>query len=149
MAKILLIQGANMHLLGVRQPEIYGTTTAAELDRMIEDYAAERGIDVEIYYTNSEADLIARTTGAAAQGFDAIVCNTGSFCYASYPIRDCFGSMSIPIVEVHMSNQLARNIHSLTAQGATGIIMGFGHDSYLVGLDVAVRLAKKRERAVS
>jgi 3-dehydroquinate dehydratase II len=147
MPKILVIQGANMHLLGARQPEIYGTTTAAELDAMIRQYAAERQVEIDIFYTNSEAELIERTCNVAAQGFDAIVCNTGSFCYASYPIRDCFATMKVPIVEVHMSNQLARGIHSVTAAGAKGIIMGFGHDTYLIGIDVALRLAAKREHA--
>jgi 3-dehydroquinate dehydratase-2 len=146
MPKILVIQGANMHLLGVRQPEIYGTTTAAELDAMIRNYAAERQVEVEIFYTNSEAELIERTCGAAEAGFDAIVCNTGSFCYASYPIRDCFATMKIPVIEVHMSNQLARGIHSVTGAGAKGVIMGFGHDTYLIGIDVALRAATKRQR---
>jgi 3-dehydroquinate dehydratase-2 len=144
-----MLQGANMHLQGVRQPEIYGTTTAAELDAMIHGYAAERKIELQIVYTNSEAELIERTSRAATDGFDAIVCNTGSFCYASYPIRDCFAAMSIPIIEVHMSNQLAREIHSVTAAGADGVIMGFGHETYLIGLDVAVRLAAKSKKAAT
>lgn len=134
-----------MNLLGIRQPEIYGITTADELDNMIRAYASTRSIDVDIFYTNSEADLIDRTNGAAGEGFDAIVCNTGSFCYGSYPIRDCFASAGIPVIEVHMSNQLARNIHSVTAAGAQGVVMGFGHDTYLIGLDVAVRLAAKKK----
>ena len=150
MPKILMIQGANMHLLGIRQPEIYGTTTAAELDAMIGAYAAERKIEFEIFYTNSEADLIDRASRAGADGFEAIVCNTGSFCYGSYPIRDCFAALSIPVIEVHMSNQLARDIHSVTAAGAKGVIMGFGHDTYLVGLDVALRLiAGKKKKATT
>jgi 3-dehydroquinate dehydratase-2 len=147
MTRILLIQGANMHMLGVRQPEIYGTTTAAELDAMISAYAAERKIEVRIVYTNSEAELIDRASRAASDGFDAIVTNTGSFCYASYPIRDCFAALSMPVIEVHMSNQLARDIHSVTAAGAKGVIMGFGHDTYLIGLDVAARLVSKNKKA--
>jgi 3-dehydroquinate dehydratase-2 len=116
---------------------------------MIHGYAAERKIELQIVYTNSEAELIERTSRAATDGFDAIVCNTGSFCYASYPIRDCFAAMSIPIIEVHMSNQLAREIHSVTAAGADGVIMGFGHETYLIGLDVAVRLAAKSKKAAT
>ena len=146
MPKILMIHGANMHLLGVRQPEIYGSTTAAELDELIRNHAAKRKFEIEIFYTNSESELIDRTCSAASDGFDGIVCNTGSFCYASYPIRDCFAAMKIPIVEVHMSNQLSRNIHSVTAAGAGGVVMGFGHDTYLIGIDAAISLAKKRER---
>ena len=149
MAKILMIQGANMHLLGIRQPEIYGTTTAAELDVMISAYAAERKVELEIVYTNSEADLIDRASRALTDGFEAIVCNTGSFCYASYPIRDCFAAIRIPVIEVHMSNQLAREIHSVTAAGANGVIMGFGHETYLVGIDVALRLIANKKKATA
>lgn len=138
-----------MHLLGLRQPEIYGTTTAAELDMMIRNHAAERRVMVEIVYTNSEAELIDLTCRAAVEGFDAIVCNTGSFCYASYSIRDCFATMTIPIIEVHMSNQLARGIHSITGAGAKGVIMGFGHDTYLIGIDVALRLAARPKQVAS
>lgn len=146
MTRLLVVQGANMDLLGVRQPEIYGTTTAAELDEMILQHAGEHGVAVEIVYTNSESELMARINAAPADGFDAIVCNTGSFCYASYPIRDCFACARIPVIEVHMSNQLAREIHSVTAAGAVGVIMGFGHDTYLIGIDVAVRLAGRTKK---
>jgi 3-dehydroquinate dehydratase-2 len=133
----------------MRQPEIYGTTTASELDKLVQGYAIERNIETQISYTNSEAELIDLASSASALGFEAIVCNTGSFCYASYSIRDCFGALSIPVIEVHMSNQLAREIHSITAEGATGVIMGFGHDTYLIGLDVAVRLATKNKETTS
>lgn len=146
MTRVLLIQGANMHLLGVRQPEIYGTTTAAELDQTIRDHAVTTGIDIEIFYTNSEADLIDKVSSAASAGFGAIVCNTGSFCYASYAIRDCFEAVRLPVVEVHMSNQLFRKIHSVTAQGATAVVMGFGHDSYLIAIDAAVRLGNRKSK---
>ncbi len=77
------------------------------------------------------------------------MCNTGSFCYASYPIRDCFAAIRIPVIEVHMSNQLAREIHSVTAAGANGVIMGFGHETYLVGIDVALRLIANKKKATA
>jgi 3-dehydroquinate dehydratase-2 len=144
MARVLILQGANMHLLGIRQPELYGTTSAAELDKTIRTYATEKNIDVDIIYTNSEAEFIDRASSAVADKFDAIVSNTGSFCYGSYPIRDCFSAIPIPVVEVHISNQLAREIHSVTAQGATAVVMGVGHDSYLIGLDAAVRLVRRK-----
>jgi 3-dehydroquinate dehydratase-2 len=147
MPKVLLLQGANMHLLGVRQPEIYGTITPAELDGSIRQYAAKLGIDIDIFYTNSESELIDLASSAAVDGFDAIVSNTGSFSYNSYAIRDCFAAIPVPVVEVHISNQLAREIYSITAQGATAVIMGVGHDSYLVGLDAAVRLISQKKKS--
>lgn len=85
MPKILMIQGANTHLLGIGQPKIYGTTTAAELDAMIDARAAGCKIELGVVYINSEADLVDRASRAAADSFEAIVTNTGSFCYASYP----------------------------------------------------------------
>ncbi len=142
--KILVLQGANMNWLGHRQPEIYGTTTASELDEMIRAHATARNVSVEIVYTNSEAEIIDRVYRAVSDGTDAIVTNPGSFCYNSCAIRDALGGVKLPRVEVHLSNQLARGIHSVTAAGVTGLVMGFGPDSYLLGLDAAIRLVERK-----
>ena len=143
--KILVLQGANMNWLGHRQPEIYGTTTAAELDEMIRAHAKARDVSVEIVYSNSEAELIDRIYRAVTDGTAAIVANPGSFCYNSYAIRDALGGVKLPTVEVHLSNQLARGIHSVTAAGATGVVMGFGLENYLLGVDAAIRLVERKK----
>lgn len=147
MPRILVLQGANMNALGVRDAHIYGTTTAAELDAMIRAHAAARGAEVAIRYTNAESQFIDWLYGAAAEGFEAIVTNTGSFCYGSFAIRDAFATLKILVIEVHLSNQLARSIQSVTGAGAKALVMGFGHDSYLVALDAALHMLRKQKAA--
>jgi 3-dehydroquinate dehydratase-2 len=137
---ILLIQGANMAYLGKREPEIYGTTTAAQLDRMLQRHARERGFELEIYYTHIEGEAIARVYRAADEGVDGLLMNPAGFIHAGYALRDCLRSMRFPYVEVHMSNIDKRGLKSVTAETARGIIAGFGLRSYLMGLDALLAL---------
>jgi 3-dehydroquinate dehydratase-2 len=145
MPKILLIQGSNMNLLGIRQPEIYGTTTAAELDQMMKEYAQKKGIDLEIFYTNSEGECIDRIIKAYYDKVDALVMNPGGFTYAAYAIRDTIKGVKIPYIEVHLSNHYERGIHSVIAPAAQGIIMGLGIQVYFLGLDAALHLISKKK----
>jgi len=145
MPKILLIQGSNMNLLGIRQPEIYGTTTAAELDQMMREYAQKKGIDLEIFYTNSEGECIDRIIKAYYDKVDALVMNPGGFTYAAYAIRDTIKGVKIPYIEVHLSNHYERGIHSVIAPAAQGIIMGLGIQVYFLGLDAALTLISKKK----
>lgn len=145
MPKILLIQGSNMNLLGIRQPEIYGTTTAAELDQMMKEYAQKKGIDLEIFYTNSEGECIDRIIKAYYDKVDALVMNPGGFTYAAHSIRDTIKGVKIPYIEVHLSNHYERGIHSVIAPAAQGIIMGLGIQVYFLGLDAALHLISKKK----
>jgi 3-dehydroquinate dehydratase-2 len=145
MAKILLIQGANMNILGVRQPEVYGKTTAAELDHMLLDYARKKGFDLEIFYTNSEGECIDRIIKAYRDKVDALVMNPGGFTYSGKTIGDTVKGVSIPYVEVHLSNHYVRDIHSVIAEAAQGIIMGLGIQVYFLGLDAALYLVDKKK----
>jgi 3-dehydroquinate dehydratase-2 len=138
--KILLIQGANMAYLGKREPEIYGTTTAAQLDQLLQLHARERDFELEIYYTHIEGEAIARVYRAADEGVDGLLMNPAGFTHAGYALRDCLRSMRFPYVEVHMSNIDKRGLKSVTAETARGIITGFGLRSYLMGLDALVAL---------
>ncbi|MBU1206376.1 MAG: 3-dehydroquinate dehydratase [Proteobacteria bacterium] len=144
MPKILLIQGSNMNLLGIRQPEIYGTTTAAELDKMMQDYAKAKKFDLEIFYTNSEGECIDRIIKAYHDKIDVLVMNPGGFTYASHAIRDTIKGVKILYVEIHLSNHYERGIHSVIAPAAQGVIMGLGIQVYFMGLDAALYLAEKR-----
>jgi 3-dehydroquinate dehydratase II len=146
MTRILLIQGSNMSLLGVRQPEIYGATTAAELDKMMQDYAKNKGFALEIFYTNSEGECIDRIIKAHYDKVDALVMNPGGFTYAAQAIRDTIKGVQIPYVEVHISNHYERDIHSVIAAAAKGVIMGFGMQVYFLGLDAALHLVKTEKR---
>ena len=144
MRKILLIQGANMNILGVRQPEVYGKTTAAELDRMLLDYAKKKSFDLELFYTNSEGECIDRIIKAYRDKVDALVMNPGGFTYSGKAIGDTVKGVNIPYVEVHLSNHFVRDIHSVIADAAQGIIMGLGIQVYFLGLDAALYLIGKK-----
>ena len=135
MKKILVVQGANMTYLGRRQPELYGTTTAAELDEMMREHARNHHYELEIYYTHIEGEAIQRLYQAVDEGVDGLVMNPAGFLYAGYALRDCLRTISFPYVEVHMTNIEKRGIHSILADTSVGMIAGFGINSYLLGLD--------------
>jgi 3-dehydroquinate dehydratase-2 len=135
MTKILLVQGPNMSFLGRRQPEIYGTTTAAQLDAMLLEHAKSKGYELAIFYTHSEPAAIERLYLALDEGFDGVVMNPASFLFAGYALRDCLRAIAIPYVEVHMTNIEKRGFHSILAEVAVGMVAGFGVHSYLLGLD--------------
>jgi 3-dehydroquinate dehydratase II len=144
MPKLLLIQGPNMSYLGRRQPELYGKTTAAELDRMLLAHARARGYALEILYTHSEAAAIERLYRAADEKFDGLVMNPAAFLFAGYPLRDCLRAIPMPYIEVHMTNIERRGIHSILAETAVGMVAGFGVQSYVLGLEAMLAHLKKR-----
>ncbi|MBL8383625.1 MAG: type II 3-dehydroquinate dehydratase [Burkholderiales bacterium] len=135
MTTILLIQGPNMSYLGRRQPEIYGTTTAAELDALLLAHARAHGYTLEIFYTHSEAAAIERLYQANDAGVAGVVMNPASFLFAGYPLRDCLRAVALPYIEVHMTNIEKRGFRSILAEAAVGIIAGFGVRSYILGLE--------------
>lgn len=140
--KILLLQGANMVALGKRQPELYGTTTAAELDRFLLEEAKFLGVDLDIRYTNIEGEAITWIYEAENNKVDGLLFNPAGFVYAGYALRDCLKAVSLPRIEVHMTNLERRGMHSVTASEADGMITGLGIHSYLHGLQALVRLIK-------
>lgn len=142
MTRILVLQGANMKWLGLRQPEVYGTTTAAELDEMIRAHARERGFDVEIAYRSNEGDSIDVLYEAETSGVDCVVINPGGDCYAGYALRDCIRGIKVPVIELHMTNHYTRGIKSVTAEAARAVFLGLGIQTYMVALDAALFLAE-------
>jgi 3-dehydroquinate dehydratase-2 len=142
--KILVLQGANMAALGKRQPEIYGSITASELDALMHAKAARLGFSLDIFYTHVEGEAIGRIYQAADDGIDGLLMNPAGFLHAGYALRDCLQSFKPPIVEVHMSNIDKRGRHSVTAEAAHGIIAGFGIRSYMLGLDALLDLIADR-----
>jgi 3-dehydroquinate dehydratase-2 len=141
--KLLLIQGANMEWLGKRQPEFYGTTTAAELNAILHEEAKRHGVDLEIVYTNLEGEAIGRIYQAVRDGVDGVMMNPAGFSYAGYALRDCLIGADLPYVEVHMTNIEARGFHSVVAVAADGLVTGMGIDSYRLGLDALIRLVRR------
>ena len=143
--KILVIHGPSLNLLGTREPEIYGRRTLPEIDDMLVAYGRERGIDIATFQSNHEGDIIDRIHAAAKEKAAAIVLNPGAYTHTSMAIADAIRAVSIPVIEVHLSNLFARGperARSVTASAARGLISGFGHESYLLGVDAALRLSR-------
>jgi 3-dehydroquinate dehydratase-2 len=135
MPKILLIQGPNLSYLGKRQPELYGKTTAAELDAMLLAHAKANKYRLEIFYTHSEAAAIERLYRGVDEKVDGVVMNPAAFLFAGYALRDCLRAVPFPYVEVHITNIERRGFHSILAEAAVGMVAGFGVNSYVLGLE--------------
>ena len=142
---VLLIQGANLDRLGTRHTEIYGTTTAAQLDEMLLEHARNRGVNLTIFYTNDQQEAIRRIDEASCENIQAIMMNPGGFTDTAHDLKARVKTLDIPYFEIHLSNVEARRIKSLMAEDATGIVMGFGIDSYFAGLEGVLRFLQ-RER---
>jgi 3-dehydroquinate dehydratase-2 len=144
MTKLLVLQGANMAYLGRRQPELYGTTTTAELDLMLHQHARTNAYDLEIFYTHIEGEAIERLYQAVDQGVDGVVMNPAGFLYAGYALRDCLRAVSFPYIEVHMTNIEKRGMHSVLAEASVGVIAGFGLNSYVLGLEAMLNIVRTK-----
>ena len=142
MAKILVLHGPNLNLLGSREPEIYGHTTLADIDADLVAIAEASGHEVASMQSNSDGALIDRIQASAKDGTVFIVINPGALTHTSIALRDALASVAIPFIEVHLSNVHAREPfrhHSYLASLAVGVITGFGADSYRLAMTAAVR----------
>jgi 3-dehydroquinate dehydratase-2 len=147
MPKLLLVQGPNMSYLGRRQPEIYGKTSAKQLDAMLRAHAQRNKYALDIFYTHSEGAAIEKLYRAVDEGVDGLVMNPAAFIFAGYALRDCLRAVPFPYVEVHISNIEKRGIKSILAETAVGVVAGFGLDSYFIGLEGMLdHLHGKRKR---
>lgn len=144
-AKILVVQGANLTHLGRREPEIYGTTTAAELDEALYEHARIHSYDLEVFYTNHEGAAIERIYAAVDEGFDGLVMNPAGFSYAGWALRDCVKGAGLPYIEIHISNIATRNIHCVLSDASVGLITGFGMYGYNLALDAMLQLLRQRQ----
>ena len=141
MKKILMLHGINHNMFGKRDPKQYGTTTLAEIDAKLQALGRELGAEVESFQTNSESAMCERIHQGFADGVDAVLINAGAWTHYSYGIRDALAILTVPVVELHMSNIHAREEfrhHSVFADIVKGQICGFGLDSYLLALRAAV-----------
>ena len=145
MKKILVLNGPNLNLLGKRQPEIYGKTTLAEIEKQARSLAKELGVEIDFRQSNSEGELVTWIQEAADR-FAALVINPAAYTHTSLAMRDAISAAAIPTVEIHISNIHQREAfrhHSYIAEVAVGQIAGFGVGSYLLGLRAAVELIQK------
>ena len=138
MAKILVMHGPNLNMLGTREPEIYGHETLDDINRMLKAQAAEKGVETGFLQSNHEGVLIDAIQSAAKDGYDFIIFNAGAFTHYSIAIRDALASVEVPKIEVHMSNVYKREEFrhtSVIAPVCTGEIVGLGSMGYFLAMD--------------
>ncbi len=141
MTRVLLINGPNLNLLGVREPDVYGHETLDDIINDLRLFARERDVELSDFQSNSEGELVtaiqkARTT------VDGIVLNPGAYTHYSIAIRDAIAGVGLPVIETHLSNVQAREPfrrESVLAPVCVGVVAGFGRDSYFVALEALIR----------
>ena len=137
MKTILMLHGINHNMFGQRDPAQYGTVTLAEIDVSLRSLGSQLGCEVDSFQTNCEGAMCDRIHQGFRDGVDGVLINAGAWTHYSYGIRDALAMLTVPVVEIHMSNIHAREPfrhHSVFADIVRGQICGFGADSYLLGL---------------
>jgi 3-dehydroquinate dehydratase-2 len=143
--RVLVVHGANLNLLGEREPEIYGRMTLRDVDQRLAELGAKLGIEVETFQSNSEGAIVDKIHQARGD-IDALLINPGSYTHTSIAIRDAILAIRVPAIELHLSNVYKREPirhHSTISDIVAGRIMGFGVESY----ELALRAAKGVVRA--
>ena len=147
MTKILVLNGPNLQLLGTRKREVYGSTTLEEIRQNLNNVASALDVELDFYQSNHEGDLVDRIGNAKKDGVDGIVINPAAYTHTSIAIRDAIEGVSIPAVEIHLSNIHAREEFrqkSMTAPVCIGQIAGLGPDGYEWALRALVRYIRNR-----
>lgn len=137
MTKILLINGPNLNLLGTREPEVYGRTALADIERALSAQAQAEGATLLSFQSNHEGELVDRIQKAKAEGVDWVIINPGAYTHTSVALRDAFAGTALPFIEVHISNVHAREPfrhHSYLSDIARGTIVGLGVSGYRLAL---------------
>lgn len=141
MRKILILHGPNLNLLGTREPGHYGNDTLAAINQRLVEQAGDAGASLAYFQSNAEADLIGRIHTARDESVDFIIINPAAFTHTSVALRDALLAVSIPFIEVHLSNVYSRDAfrhHSYFSDIAVGVITGLGAKGYQFALQVAL-----------
>ena len=141
MSKILVLNGPNLNLLGTREPEIYGSTTLSDINEILKNRADELEVNIDFMQSNIEGEIVTAIQNAR-NNYDFILLNAAAFTHYSVAIRDAISAINVPVIEIHLSNVHAREEfrhHSVIAPVVMGQISGFGVDSYIAALEIAVR----------
>ncbi len=144
--RILVINGPNLNFLGIREKGIYGTQDYSYLLKLLEEKAKEKKLELETFQSNCEGEIIDRLQKAYYDQVDGIIINPGAYTHYSYAIRDALSSLTIPKIEVHISNIHQREEFrhtSVTAPVCTGQIAGLGLQGYLLAIEAIIELAAK------
>ncbi len=145
--KVLVVHGPNLNLLGVREPGVYGRSTLAEINGMIEQEAVALGMEVRIFQSNHEGALV-EAIQEAREWAEAVVINPAAYTHTSVALRDALAAVGLPAIEVHLSNTAAREEfrqRSLTAPVCVGVISGFGPHGYLAALRLVPAVLQSEE----
>lgn len=143
--KLLVINGPNLNFLGIREKTVYGAEDYGYLKSLIQEKAIKENITVDIFQSNTEGNIIDRIQEAYYDGTRGIIINPGAFTHYSYAIRDALASITVPIIEVHISNVHKREEFrhiSVTAPVCTGQIMGLGLKGYLLAIDAILSITE-------
>jgi 3-dehydroquinate dehydratase-2 len=141
MARLLLLNGPNLNLLGTREPGVYGTDTLSSIEERLAKLARSRGHTLDAFQSNAEHELIDRVQRAAQDGVSFILLNPGAFTHTSIALRDALLAVRLPFIEVHLSNIFAREPfrhHSYFSDIAVGCIFGLGPRGYELALEAAI-----------
>ncbi len=150
MKPIYCLNGPNLNLLGRREPEIYGDATLEDIRDMVAKTARSNGYSAVFRQSNHEGELVDWVQEAGEDGC-AIVINAGAYTHTSIALLDAIRSLTIPVIEVHLSNPAAREpfrAHSYIALAARGVVAGFGPLSYVLGVEAAARLAEDNQETL-
>ena len=142
MATILVLHGPNLNMLGEREPEIYGSTTLADINQQLQQQARDKGHHLLYVQSNAEYELVERVQDARHEGVNFILINPAAFTHTSVALRDALAAVQIPFIEIHLSNVHAREAfrhHSYFSDIAQGVICGLGPQGYELGLQAAMR----------
>jgi 3-dehydroquinate dehydratase-2 len=140
MARILLLNGPNLNLLGLREPEIYGSASLQNIEAKLEGLARARGHSLVALQSNAEHELIAKIQATKRDGFAFVIINPAAYSHTSIALRDAFLGVAVPFIEVHLSNVFAREAfrrHSYLSDIAVGCIFGLGPIGYELALEAA------------
>lgn len=145
--KILILNGANLNLLGLREPEIYGRNTLSDIEQNLRHYASSQHVEVDFYQSNHEGDLVDKIQESLTKSpVDFIIINPAAFTHTSIAIRDALLAVKVPFIEIHLSNVHSREPfrhHSYLADAAVGVICGLGAFGYQTALEFAINHFKK------
>jgi len=145
--KVLLIHGPNLHLLGRRQPEVYGTQTLTDINTHLLEIASQRNVELKIFQSNHEGEIVS-VIGDNIDWADGVLINPASYTHTSVAIRDALSAVNLPVIEIHLSNIYAREPfrhRSYINPVAVGVIGGFGAYSYVLALDAIIHTLQESQ----